>query len=207
MGSEMNEKILKPGKLVSTVSPNQENINKMNKDFRVQQIKNNIQERAAKFSAVESKIRDSLKEVKIIEDHVELVDGGKGIALHIEGFTEGFFIEQADIDSGEITIEQGYQALADLFEHGIVNSLIHEQVEKLHQVTLNYKLPLSVLDKLNKTIASTRILNLETKTLTSKHEHLEALNKLVKAMTPDNIAKMNKGNKVIQFRKGTDTVQ
>jgi len=83
------------------------------RDCRIVEIQRNIRDRAAKLAELQAKLPQQ-REVKITEEHVVLIDGTTGVFLIAEGQPEGIFIDQSDLDSGAITLNDGYNAVSEM---------------------------------------------------------------------------------------------
>ena len=84
-------------------------LQQLEKDVHVQQLIQRIKENTARINAFESK----LEEIEIVEEHVE-ADGKEYVLLSVYGVKgiEGVALDKEDLDSGAITLKQGYETLA-----------------------------------------------------------------------------------------------
>lgn len=81
---------------------------------RVAEIHSNIKKRTAKVEGLRILMESRLQEIEIIEQLVE-VDGTQCVLFLAEGMTEGVFIDKADIDSGALSLQDGYNAVVEMF--------------------------------------------------------------------------------------------
>ncbi len=81
---------------------------------RVAEIHSNVKKRGAKIEGLKILMESRLKEIEIIEQLVE-VDGVQCVLFLAEGMTEGVLIDKEDIDSGALSLQDGYQAVAEMY--------------------------------------------------------------------------------------------
>ena len=80
--------------------------------FRIAEIHRNIKNRAEKLEELQAKIT---REIQInVSDTI--IEGKLVHLLSVDGVSEGVSIYDEDIQSGRVTMEQGYQQLAEIVE-------------------------------------------------------------------------------------------